>query len=221
MKFGRQFSCGTFLTLFLLASCATPRVGPPPQDATERRIADQAMASGVMAGGIVGAITGHLIDDDGPRGAILGGFAGAVLGGTVGHQVGRAQIANLRNIRLKNRELEKLISETRSQSLQMAVYNSNLESEIKFMLTRAVPAQKRAAQEKQREVKAKQAELQAKIENLGYFSEKLVREQRKIYRQELTKLEQEAKNLQGLLDELEKIVEQGRIGSSYSGHNID
>lgn len=205
--------CGLFLAMALLSSCATMMgIVTPPQNSAERRILLQAVSAGAAVGGVVGGVIGHEVDDGGWFGTTAGAVAGSIAGALAGEQIGRYQIAKLKDVKLKNEQLAALLYSARQYNQQVAAYNQNLNNEIYKIRTRKRTEREKAAQLKLKEVQAYKKGVQASIEERERLSKTLVPEQKSKYQQTMWNLEREERQLEKAIAELSRIEEQARVG---------
>lgn len=240
-----------FISLSFLTSCATmPGSAAKPgqenaqdqqnaqnaaqktyQTAAEREILTQSVLTGAAVGAGIGAIAGAILNPKDPvRGAATFAPIGAVIGGLGGAAVGKKQIQDVRDIRLKNDQLEALLRKARDYNFNITSYNNTLQQEIVQLqaMQESERGKKKAKLKEAQEQrillaneKLKQAEEQKKLvaeasAERKQLTETLVQEQKVRYQETLTELDNENQRLDLIIADLKRFTEPARIGGKTS-----
>ncbi len=203
---------------------STRRAAP---NSAEREILFQGALTGAAIGGALAGGAAYLITQDKLITA-LAAAAGTVIGGAIGSKVAKDQIQDLRDVQLKNDQLEMLLTKAREYNSSIASYNNSLEQEIiqlkeqKKTTERTKIAKKKQKEVEEQRVKLAQEKLKSAEEQRTLLTEAvterqqlsatLVEAQKKQYQETLNDLNKEGERLDGIINELKLISGQVRIG---------
>lgn len=201
-----------FAILSLLTSCATIQSMSPtkPQNSDERNILMQAVAAGAAVGAITGMLASEIEELERYKKWLP--WLGGAVGGAVGWVIANNQIHRLRDVRLENEQLDKLLDSARQYNNEVEAYNNNLRNQIAELNSRK-PKHQEIARQKQAEAKRYQEKVQKMIEERNTLSNTLVTEQKDKYEETLADLKIHEEHLSDTISELEKISGGAVIGS--------
>ncbi|WP_300156492.1 hypothetical protein [Solidesulfovibrio sp.] len=227
-------SCGKrplvlVLILALLSASCTParrttqnfepqeeQAAPPqqePQNAAERKIFTQAIVAGALIGGGVGAGAGALLSRDNPGlGAGIGGLVGTFIGVATAAAIAKKQIETYRNIKLQNKQLEKLLETAQEYNGKVEQQNAAFAQELEGLEKHKKTERQTIAKTKLQELKTQEEQLQLAIAERRKLAETLIPEQKEAYQQTLAGLENEEKRLDGMIKQAQAISETGYVG---------
>nr|VFK38916.1 MAG: Glycine zipper 2TM domain-containing protein [Candidatus Kentron sp. SD]VFK43202.1 MAG: Glycine zipper 2TM domain-containing protein [Candidatus Kentron sp. SD]VFK78977.1 MAG: Glycine zipper 2TM domain-containing protein [Candidatus Kentron sp. SD] len=219
--FGRQLirNLGILGLVFALAACqALPqradRVGNVPDDPKDRseeaEIFYQSVAAGALIGGVAGAVIGRKMSDDG-KGTLLGTVIGSAIGSAVANEYAKKKISEFRDVRLKNKQLETLVSQARKYNDEVRAYNASLDAEIASLRKMNKADRERLAIAKLKVVKEKKTEIAARIEEREQIKNALVEDQQLKMARHLEGLRRQEKELDLKIARYEKLAGSGAI----------
>jgi uncharacterized membrane protein len=206
----------TLTTILLVAACTTLPLGTPsdalPRNTAESEIFYQAVITGSVAGGAAGALIGHQVDKD--KGTWIGGAVGSVIGGLIGREVAKQQIQNLRDIQLKNDNLQAMLTSVRSYNSKAAEYNRKLEREVRQLKKSKDRSEVayRQVQGKLRDAEVSRANIHTTIEEREKIAATLTPSQQRQLERELSKLQKEEHRIDRQISELKKLEGTFRVG---------
>lgn len=146
--------------------------------------------------------------------------AGATVGGFIGVEIAKNRIKKLRNAKLKNSELQSVLTSARRFNSTTAQKNRQLQNEI-VNLRRKLASQNKQQQRQNiqlsnkqlAEAKARKSEINTRIQDRQLMVNALDRSQQVQLQRELNTLKQENAKLDNLIAQSENINKKVRIGA--------